>query len=148
MSGDQFAVETAIFYEDFARPRSGDDDAGHVDPGNVGHEAFRIAHGTKLFGRKFNADAAQEVVVWMVAGEGKHKIILEANRAGGGTQNDTVVVNLGHTAIKVSCDLARFDAVLYIRAHPVFDVGMYLRPATDERDACAMTPQVQSGFGR
>src|ERR1035441_10753243 len=81
VSGDQFAVETAIFNEDFIGLGAGYDDPRNVDSWYVRFQSLWIAHRPQLFGRQFDADAAQEVVVGMVSGKRKHKIVFQTDRA-------------------------------------------------------------------
>src|ERR1017187_7782288 len=81
VSGDQFAVESAILDEDFVGPGAGYDHARNVDSRDVRFQGLRVAHRAQLFGRQLDADAAQEVVVRMVSGKREHKIIFQAERA-------------------------------------------------------------------
>src|SRR5208282_4384484 len=90
MSGDQFTVKAAILDENFVRPSSRDDHSRGVDSRNIRLQGFRIAAGAELLRREFDPDAAQEVVIRMVAGECKYKIVLQSNRPGRRSQDYAV----------------------------------------------------------
>src|ERR1700675_1809334 len=106
VSGDQLAVETAIFNEDFACLRSGDDHSGNIDPRNIRFQALRIADGTKLVRGKFDAYAAEKIVVGMIPSEREHEIVFQTTRSGWSAQRDIVTANFLHRAVEVRDNFA------------------------------------------
>src|ERR1700688_408357 len=148
MSGDQFAVKAPILNEDFARLRSGDDHSGNVDSRNIRFQILGIANRAKLFGREFDAHAAEEIEVGMIPSEREHKIVFQMKSSGWSSQRDVVTADFLHRAVEVRDDLARLDTVLDVGTHPILDVAVDLRSAMDESDASAVPPQIQSHLGR
>src|ERR1700732_4672011 len=148
MSGDQFAVKAPILNEDFTRLRSGDDHSGNVDSRNIRFQVLRIADRTKLFRRKFDAHAAEEIEVGMIPSKREHKIVFQMKSSRRSSQRDIVPSDFLHCAVEVRDDLARLDAVLDVGTHPVLDVAVNLRSAMDKSTASAAPPQIQSNLGR
>src|ERR1700686_4933784 len=118
MSGNQSAVKAPILNEDFTRLRSGDDHSGNVDTRNIRFQVLRIANRTKLFRRKFDAHAAEEVEVGMVPSKREHKIVFQTTRSGRSSQRDIVAADFLYRAVEVSDDFASLDAVLNVGTHP------------------------------
>src|SRR5436190_21176054 len=83
----------------------------------------------------------------MVSGKRENEIILQSLRASRRIQHDKVGSDLENSAVEVSRDLAGLNAVLDIRTHPVFDVGMNLGAAIDHRHTSAMPPEIERCFG-
>src|SRR6202051_5087513 len=135
MIRNQLPVEAAVLDENFAGAGAGYDDSGDVDSGDVGFQGRGIADGAELFGGKFDADAAQEIVIGMVSGEPEDKIVGQANRAGWSFQDHAIFVDLAHGAVEVRDNLAGLAAVFDVGAHPIFDVVVYLPSAMNQRGA-------------
>src|SRR5450755_447038 len=147
MCGNQFAVEAAVFDEDFVGLGTGYDHSGHVDSGDVRFQAVGSTDGTHLLGRKFDAYATQKIVIWMVASKGEDKVVVQAKRTFRSAQRYPGIADLLHGAVEVGRDFASLNAVLDVGTHPVLDVVVHLRSAMNEGDAGAVTPQIQRGFG-
>src|ERR1700720_3168483 len=101
MGGDQFAVKAPILNEDFTRLRSGDDDSGNVDSRNIRFQILRIANRTKLFRRKFDPHAAEEIEIGMVPSKREYKIVFQTKRSGRSSQSDIVTADFLHRAVEV-----------------------------------------------
>src|SRR6266853_2839037 len=148
MSGDQFAVKAPILNEDFTRLRSGDDHSGNVDSRNIRFQVLRIANRTKLFRRKFDPNAAEEIEVRMVPSEREHKIVFQIKGTGRSSQRNVFTADFMHSTVEMRDDFSGLDAVLNVGTHPILDVVVDLRSAMDESDASAVPPQIQSHLGR
>src|SRR3984893_18588166 len=148
MSGDQSAVKAPILNEDFTRLRSGDDHSGNVDCRSIRFQVLRIADGTKLVRGKFDAHAAEEIVVGMLPSQREHKIVFQTTRSGRSSHPNVVNADFLHRAVEVRDDFASLDAVLDVGTYPVLNVAVDLRSAMDESDASAGPPQIQSHLSR
>src|ERR1700685_2536982 len=78
--GNLLAMKAAVLDEDFVGTRPRDDHPSNVDSGDVAFERHWIADRTALLLRKFNAHAAQKIVVRVVANQSQHKVVLQAHR--------------------------------------------------------------------
>src|SRR5712691_11853955 len=88
--GDLLAVEATVFDEDLIRAGAGDNYACHIDSGDIAFERHRIADRTALIFGKFDAHAAQEVIVRVVANQGHDEVVLQAHVAAG-SDNDNMI---------------------------------------------------------
>ena len=96
--------------------------------------------------RQLDSHAAQEIVIGMVANQGQHEIILQADRSARRDDHDVVNADLLHRAVEVGFDISLFlMRFSRVRLDPVLDVVVQLRLAIDQRDARAVTPQIESG---
>src|SRR3974390_3168278 len=75
VDGDQAPVEPAVLDENLAGAGPCHDDTCDVDARDIGLERFGVAEGTILFVAQLKADAAQEVVVGVIADEREDEVV-------------------------------------------------------------------------
>src|ERR1700676_4282211 len=126
MSGDQLAVKTPILNEYLTGLRSGDDHSGNVDSRNIRFQVLRIADRTKLFRRKFDAHAAEEIEVGMIPSKREHKIVFQIKSSKRSSQREKAPSVFLHCGCEVADDLGRLYGVFDGGTPPVLDVAVNL----------------------
>src|ERR1035437_3226391 len=137
---DLFAVKAAVFDENFVGPRSRHDHPRNINSRNIALQRDRIANRAALLLRQFNPHAAQKIVVRMVANQGEHEVILQADRAARRIDKNVVDADFLHRTVEVSLDLPILDAVFNVGLDPVFNMMVELPVAVDQCDTGSVPP--------
>ena len=110
-------------------------------PGTVEFQCLGIADGTHLIGGQFDACAAQEIVIGMVAGEREDEIIFRRRRPEG--VRSTTQSSLISSTVLLKCAVIRPALMRFSisGSHPVFERVLRIcpRPRWTRRDARAVS---------
>ena len=111
-----------------------------MDSRDIALQRCGIAKRLSILALKAHAQPFKKIKVWVVAGQGKNKIVLDRNQALGCLQDDRIRRDLDYLGGEMVLDLSIFNAVFDIRLDPVFDVSVYLRTAMYQCHPSAIAP--------
>ena len=150
MRRNELRVVPAVFDEPAAGGAATAHGAGHEQAGPGGFVGGGVEErGAGFVGRVgLHAEAAEQGLVGVVAGEGVHEIGGDAERAGGREDFDGPGGDSGDGGVEVCRDAALGNAVDEVGANPVFHGITDFGAAHDERDVSPGAGHLQGGFGR
>src|SRR5581483_1055903 len=123
------------------RPRH--DDPGNVDSGHIALQGLRIALRAIVFLVQAYAHAAQEVIVGVVAGKGKYKIILDPDLARKSAQQHAILPDLAYARLEVSLDFPILYTIFDVRFNPILYVWVHAAAAMHQCHPSPAPPQFQ-----
>src|SRR5581483_11481885 len=126
--GDELPMKPPILNEDLICHRSGDDDPGHVDSRDITFQGRRIAYRPALLRRELDSQAAQEIIIGVIAGKCKNKVVVQVGDAVGRVYHYVIGANFADEAIEVRGDLAILDPVFDVRLDPIFHMMVHVWP--------------------